>query len=152
MDRIKFIDYCKEYCTQLNTWHKIEQQQGYNGLNQFVVLDGTLLGDYMQYISENIVDINCQLAMLEDKLVGFICYTQENDAAHIEIMGTNPEMRGQGIAKNILTTFKQDMSQQGVDKITLEVRKNNESGIKSFSKVAEKSASQPNQNYISFEM
>lgn len=153
-EKITFAQYNNSYNAELNTWQAKENAQGRNGLDEFVVSKGTLLGDYLEFITDEMKDIACDVALLDGDLAGFVCYTSPAEGhVHIEIMGVNPDMRGKGLAKSMLKSFKEEMSIcAGIDKVTLEANKNNEAAINSFSKIATKSESQPKENYISFEL
>ena len=151
--KILFVLFDESYTAELNTWQAIENSQGRDGLSEFVVSRGTLLGDYISYIDEQLDAITCNIAIQDNQVVGFICHSKpELNHAHVEIMGVNPNYRGQGIARNMLREFKTIMTEQGNDKVTLEVKKENTSGISSFSKVGTPSTKQSKDSYIGFEL
>jgi ribosomal protein S18 acetylase RimI-like enzyme len=151
--QITFTKYNNSFNPELNTWQAKEQAEGRNGLDEFVVSKGSLLGDYLEFLDSEMDDVACDIAMIEDQVAGFVCYTSPADGhVHIEILGINPDMRGKGIAKSMLQSFKQEMAHADISKVTLEANKNNQSAINSFSKVAIKSATQPKENYIGFEL
>ncbi len=151
--QITFTRYNNSFNPELNTWQAKEQAQGRNGLDEFVVSKGSLLGDYLEFLDSEMDDVACDIALLENEVAGFICYTSPAEGhVHIEIMGINPDIRGKGLARNMLQAFKQDMTKVGFEKVTLEANKNNQAAINSFSKVATKSATQPKENYIGFEL
>ncbi len=96
---LEFFGFLNRYKKELNLWQKQEQEAGYNGLNQFVVLEGELLGDYLSFINTELKDITCLLAKHKDKqnLVGFVCYSQKSEhCLHIECLGIKPSLRGKG--------------------------------------------------------
>ena len=155
MEEITFTDYQPEFKAELNTWQSKENIAGSNGLDQFVVSEGTLLGDYLEFVDSEIDDISARLAFDKEELVGFLCYsTPEQNHAHVEIMGVNPDCRGKGYATKILSGFKKELesNSQGPQSLTLSVNKANLVGITSFSKVAKVSENQNKENYINFEM
>ena len=153
-EKITFTQYNNSYNADLNTWGEKEKAQGRNGLDEFVISKGTPLGDYLEFVDGEMSDVACDIALLDGKLAGFICYTSPEDGhVHIEIMGVNPDVRGKGVARSMLTAFKTEMQTvAGIEKITLEANKNNVSALNSFSKIATKSDSQPKENYVSFEL
>ena len=153
-DKITFTKYNNSYNEELNTWQAKENAQGRNGLDEFVVSKGTLLGDYLEFLDSEMDDVACDIALLDGNLAGFVCYTSPADGhVHIEIMGINPDIRGKGVARSMLTAFKTEMQEAaGIEKVTLEANKNNESALNSFSKIATKSDYQPKENYVSFEL
>lgn len=155
MEDIIFTNFQPEYKQELNTWQEKETASGTNGLNDFVVAETTLLGDYLAFIDRSITDINARLAFDQEDLVGFICYSNPNENhTYIEIMGVNPDCRGQGYASRILTSFKEEIQSNSLtkQKITLSTKENNHSGIAAFSKVGKISETQDKENYINFEL
>lgn len=151
---ITFLPYSKEYNDTLNDWHKQEKKMGQTGLDDFVVSRGSLLGDYITYIDQELDDIVCRLAFDQDNLVGFLCYSMQDEKhAHVEIMGIDPSQRNRGLARDMLIGFKKDMLQNTTaERITLSVKKENTSGIHSFSKVATESPKQTMSNYIDMQL
>ena len=134
---LSFSQFDKRQKTEYNTWQAKEQEQGLNGLDKFVVLQDSLLGDYLEFVDQEIDDTTIESIYVGDELVGFIGYSMQSDKhVYVEILGVNPEFRGKGISKKILQIFKKRMqSEQNIERFTLSVKKDNESGIKSFSKV-----------------
>ena len=127
---------------------------GSNGLNQFVVTEGTMLGDYLEFVNSEMPDITTRLALDKDNLVGFLCYSApQEDHFHIEVMGVNPDCRGKGYASKMLETFKKEKTKEFPNSnLTLSVNKANLAGIASFSKVAKLAKEQDKENYINFEL
>ena len=155
MEEITFIGFEPEFKTELNTWQTKENLTGSDGLNQFVVSEGTLLGDYLEFVDSEMPDITTRLAFDDKDLVGFLCYSSpEQNHTHIEIMGVNPDYRGQGYSTKILSGFKKDLEKTSETQhnLTLSVNKKNLVGINSFSKIAHASDKQDKENYINFEL
>ncbi len=155
MEDIIFTPFQPEYKQELNTWQEKENNAGTNGLNDFVVAETTLLGDYIAFIDRSITDITARLAFDQDDLVGFICYSNPSENhTYIEIMGVNPDCRGQGYASRMLTCFKENVQANSKEpqKITLSTKENNHAGIKAFSKIGKISEVQDKENYVNFEL
>ena len=155
MEDITFTGFQPDYKPELNTWQTKENLTGSNGLNQFVVSEGSLLGDYLEFVDSEMEDITTHLAFDKDNLIGFLCHsTPEENHTHIEIMGINPDYRGKGYAPRMLDSFKQLMQSTAQDpqSVTLSVNKANIVGITSFSKVAKVAEKQDKENYINFEL
>lgn len=154
MSNIIFETYDKKYNKELNTWQSKENQAGYDGLNEFVVARGTLLGDYLTFTCEQLDDIKVKLAFKDNALVGFVAYSrQSQEHIHIEIMGINPECRGQGLSAEMLQEFKKQIFKNpNIKQLTLAVKNSNKSGIRAFSKVGTLSSEQKNNGYISFDL
>lgn len=154
MKKLDFISFDKKYVKELNQWQNKENMLGLDGLNQYVVLLDSLLGDYLQFIDKEMSDISCKLVLKDENLVGFLCFSQQDkDHVHVEVMGVNPDFRGKGISGQLLTEFKQKLLEKhGLTKLTLSVNKNNDSGIRSFSKIGTKSQTQNKPNYINYEI
>ncbi|MBQ9792758.1 MAG: GNAT family N-acetyltransferase [Clostridia bacterium] len=155
MEDITFTGYQPEFNAELNTWQTKENMAGSNGLNQFVVTEGTMLGDYLEFVDSEMPDITTRLAFDQENLVGFLCYsTPEENHTHIEIMGVNPDCRGKGYSPRMLDSFKKSLQETSQDpqNLTLSVNKANLAGIASFSKVARIAEKQDKENYIHFEL
>lgn len=155
MEEITFGAFEPEYKPELNTWQTKENMAGSDGLNQFVVSEGTLLGDYLEFVNNEMQDISTRLAFNENNLIGFLCFsTPSQDHTHIEIMGVNPDYRGKGYSTKILSEFKKELETTSQDphSLTLSVNKKNLVGINSFSKIAHTSDKQDKENYINFEL
>ena len=155
MEEIFFTNYDNEFKDELNTWQSKENLAGSNGLNDFVVSESTLLGDYIEFINRSIDDITTCLAFNEKSIVGFLCYSKpEENHTHIEVMGVNPDCRGKGYASKMLIGFKKELEEnsENPQNLTLSVNKKNINGINSFSKVAKVSKKQDKENYINFEL
>lgn len=152
LNPLNFELFDNKYVPELNSWSEKESAAGRTGLEDFVVSKGTQLGDYVAFVSEEMPDVTSYLAFHEKDLVGFMCLTvPEQDHMHIEIMGVNPDCRGQGVATKMLCNFKSKMlAETSATQLTLEVNKKNIAGIKSFSKVATKDKEQTKDDYISF--
>ena len=149
---IELIEYNSKYKEQLNLWQGIEKEQGKNGLNRFVVPLDTNLGDFLEYVSKE-MNMDVKLAVLNNEIVGFVSYEiKEENSAHIEIIGTNPNFRKQGIAKRILFKLKEILKQKEIERLTLAVNKKNKTGISAFSKFAKESINYNSENYIGFEL
>lgn len=151
MENIKLIDYNSNYKAQLDTWSDIEKQQGINGIERFVATEGYKLGEYVDYFSTNL-DAQSKLAFDNDILIGFVLYSQNKDVAHIEIMATNPEMRGRGYAIKIVQQLKTDLQSSGINKITLEVNKKNKPALRTFSKITKPNSKYSTTNYEGMEL
>ena len=154
MGNIVFINFNSDHKDQLNTWQQKEQEKGFSGLDDFVVPKGSLLGDFLTYIVENVDDIMVHIAVDANKIVGFICTTcPTSEHFHIEIMGVNPDLRGKGYAKRLLEEFKKQATYKfGLQRLTLNVKENNESGKRAFAKIGKLAQDQPETNYIAFEL
>lgn len=154
MEDITFTGFQPDYKPELNTWQTKENMTGSNGLNQFVVAEGTPLGDYLEFVDSEMPDITTRLAFDQDNLVGFLCYsTPEENHSHIEIMGVNPDCRGKGYATRMLDSFKKELTEiSQTTNLTLSVNKANLAGIASFSKIAKVAQKQDKENYIHFEL
>ena len=70
---MKLIDFNSKHKVKLNTWQDVETSHGEKGINDFVVAQGTLLGDYIEYFSNEIKLIS-KVAMDNVEIVGFVCY------------------------------------------------------------------------------
>ena len=151
---LTFENFDNSYSAELNTWQQKENSLGYDGLNDFVVSRGTGLGDYLQFVSEEMPDVSCLLAFDQNTLAGFISYTNPTEQhTHIEIMGVNPDLRGQGMASRLLLDFKQMMQEKtNMQQLTLDVNKKNSSGRKAFAKVGTVSPEQKKEDYITFNL
>ena len=146
---MELIDFTNEHKKELNTWQDIELKRGEKGLEDSVSVKGTKLGDYIEYFSREI-NLISKAAIDNKEIVGFVCYViNEDQSAHVEIMGTNPNCRGKGYARKILERLKSDL---GVKKITLAVNKRNKQGIKSFSKFTKANEELSSENYIGLEL
>ncbi len=151
MGNIVFKKYQNDFNKELNSWQLKEIDAGENGLEQFVVMKGSLLGDYLEFINSELDGIKVYLAMDNKNLIGFLCYSKpKTNHIHIEILGINPDYRGQGYARKMLISFKNLVSKHNETKLTLSVNKNNMAGIASFSKVATLCEEQKNTDYIDF--
>ena len=150
---MKLIDFNSKHKVKLNTWQDVETSHGEKGINDFVVAQGTLLGDYIEYFSNEIKLIS-KVAMDNVEIVGFVCYfVKDDNSAHVEIMGTNPNFRGMGYAKQILEALKEELlKKHNLKKITLAVNKRNKQGIKSFSKFTKPNEEHSSENYIGLEI
>ena len=150
---MEFIDFSNEHKKELNTWQDIESERGENGIEAFVSAKGVKLGDYIEYFSREI-NLVSKVAMDNNEIVGFVCYlVKEDNSAHVEIMGTNPNFRGKGYARKILEKLKADLKNSlEIKKITLAVNKRNKQGIKSFSKFAKENKEHSSENYIGLEV
>lgn len=141
MAKIKFIDYNSVYKKELDLWSDIEAQQGLSGFSKFVATPDNKLGEFVDYFA-NGLDFVTKLAFDENNLVGFVLFSIDGDVAHVEIMGTNPNFRGKGYARQIMLALKHELQKIDIDKVVFEVNKNNIPAIRSFSKIAK-----PNQKY-----
>ena len=151
MKNLIFIDFEPDFCQILNSWHKTEQKGGHDGFGEFIVPSGVLLGDYISFIKQNIDELNCKIVLDGKNIVGFICYIKNENSLFVECMGVSPDFRGQGYSGKILTLLKTEASALGIARVTLNVHKNNSSGIRSFSKVGKRTESS-SENYIDFEI
>lgn len=153
-EELKFVDFEESFKEELNSWQEIEKEQGENGLDRFVVVGGTKLGDLIEYMA-NEMKIESKVVIDKDDVVGFVCFEikEKKNSAHIEIVGTNPKFRKQGYARKILLGVKALINKNyGLKKITLSVNKNNQAGLKSFSKFAKKNNELNSENYVGFEL
>ena len=151
---LQFRSYNSAQTKEFNYWHTKEREEGFYGLDRYVVLQDCLLGDYLEFVDGQIDDIFVESVYLKEKLVGFIGYSMQNDShLHVEILGVNPDFRGKGIAGEMLKAFKAKMQQsQNIDRFTLSVKKDNESGIASFAKVGTRIKKDKEESYIDFEL
>ena len=150
---LEFLDYAEEFRAELNTWQKLEAEQGLNGLDRFVVAGGVLLGDFLKYISTD-MNISTKIVLDKGELVGFISYEiKEDNSAHVELTGTSPKFRKRGYSKKILSGLKELLVEtKGIERLTLAVNKENQAGINSFSKIAKENKNLDHDNYIGFEL
>lgn len=151
---LKFVDFETHFKEELNSWQDIEKENGENGLDRFVVVAGTKLGDLIEYMT-NEMKINSKIVLDDNNVIGFVCYDikGKNKTAHIEIVGTNPKFRKLGYAKRILLGIKDLIKETyGIKTVTLSVNKNNMAGIKSFSKFAKENKNLDSENYTGFEL
>ena len=150
---MELVNFEKKHIKELNTWQDIESILGENGINDFIVASGTKLGDYIEYFS-NEINLVSKVAIDNCELVGFVCYfIKEDNTAHVEIMGTNPNFRGKGYARAILQKLKEELeSSLGIKKLTLAVNKRNVQGIKAFSKFTKENKGYSSENYIGLEV
>ena len=151
---LTFTGFDEKYTQELNSWQQKENSSGYDSLNEFVVPKGTGLGDYLQFVTEEMPDSPCVLAFDEQNLVGFVSYSNPTEThVHIEIMGVNPDYRGQGMSSRVLLDFKSLMQEQtGMQTLTLDVNKKNASGKKAFAKIGTLSPEQKKDNYITYNL
>ena len=151
---ITFTNFDSQYVGELNTWQQKENSLGYDGLNEFVVSKGSGLGDYLQFITDEMPDVPCLLAFDQKDLVGFVSYsTPTPQHTHIEIMGINPDLRGQGMSSRLLLDFKSMMLEQtGMKELTLDVNKKNSSGRKAFAKIGTLATEQKKEDYITYNL
>ncbi len=150
---MKLINFSDQHITELNTWQELERKNGEYGINDFIVAEGTLLGDYIKFFTSEI-DLISKVAIDDNQIVGFVCYDlNEENSAHVEIMGTNPNFRGKGYARKILQTLKEELAKTlDIKKLTLAVNKRNKQGIKSFSKFTKANEEHSSDNYIGMEL
>ncbi|MBQ8792692.1 MAG: GNAT family N-acetyltransferase [Clostridia bacterium] len=150
---MEIIKYNKKYKKELNSWQDKEKQLGLSGLEDFVVVKGTLLGDYLELIDGE-MDIVCKLALEENALVGFVCYEKRKGGEyHIEIMGVNPDCRGRGYSQRLLTALKELLSKEDdFRSLSLSVNVRNTTGQKAFDKVGKAIGISDNENYIEYEI
>lgn len=152
MNNLKLINFNNTYKTYLNTWQAKEKELGQMGFNNFIVLDGYALGDYLGFINDEMNDIFCNLAIQDEQLAGFICFSRpEKNHIHIEMLGVNPEMRGQKLSNKILALFKESVKTKNV-RISFSVNRQNKAGLSSFSKLGKFAQNQTKANYIDFEL
>jgi RimJ/RimL family protein N-acetyltransferase len=151
---VKIVDYEKKFNAELNTWQDKENTVGLNGLNRFVVPEGALLGEYLAFITSELNDTKVSVVLEGDVIIGFVGYSSPNeDCIHIEIMGVNPECTGKGYAKQILQEFKTKLSlETGAKYFTLAVKRENNPGIKAFSKIGKRVEKHDSEQYIGFEI
>lgn len=154
MDKLIFNSFDKKYSEELNSWHSKEHLSNSNGLTQFIVPEDVLLGDYLSYVEEEMDGIDNFLIFDDKQLIGFLGFsTHNNNHIHIEYVGVNPNCRGKGFAKEILSSFKKEVLSRVPDAlITLSVNKKNTAGLKSFLKIAKKSDNQQSSSYIELEL
>lgn len=150
--QIHLIDYNPTHKKELNSWQEIERNQGQKGLDDFVVAKNIKLGDYIEFFTSQ-TDIQSKIALVEDEIVGFVSFAiNENNTAHIEIVGTNPKFRGVGFARKILEELKNVVQEKyGISRVTLAVNKKNNAGIRSFKKFAKETKDHSSENYIGLE-
>lgn len=150
---MKLIKYSNNYKQQLNTWQDKEKAQGSTGFEDFVVVKGALLGDYLELIDAEMPTV-CLLAEDDAELVGFVCYEKKVDGEyHIELLGTNPDKRGKGYSQKILTKLKEELvQQQDFVSLTLSVNVKNIAGQHAFDKVGKRTGISENENYFEYEL
>jgi len=146
-------NYNNIYIDELNAWQKEEERIGLNSLNKFVVVEGELLGDYLDFIAQE-MQSQILLAFVEGALVGFVCYEEkEKGHYHVEIMGVSPKERGKGHSKQILTTLKNLLMQDKDFKtLTLSVNVKNIAGQKAFDKIGKNIGLSENENYFEYQL
>lgn len=152
-EELKLVQFKTEHKEELNTWQNIEKELGQDGLNRFVVASGTMLGDYIEFFT-NQIELYSKVAFVGNEIVGFVCYViNDNESAHVEMIGVSPKFRKLGYSKKILDKAKQEIKEKfKIKKVTLAVNKKNEQGLKSFSKFAKQTAAKSTENYIGFEL
>jgi len=74
------------------------------------------------------------VAIINCKAIGYGGMWQVFDEAHITNIAVHPEFRGIGVGSRILEHMIEDAVKKGIKKMTLEVRKSNESAIKLYQK------------------
>lgn len=151
MEKIQLKNYNSKYKKELDSWSDIEKQQGQNGIEDFVATKGYKLGEYIDYFSAEL-DVESKLAFDKDNLVGFVMYSQDVGMAHIEIMGTNPSLRGRGYAKQMMFELKEQLKTQGIDKVVFEVNKRNKPALSAFSKISKPNSKFSSENYQGMEL
>ncbi|MBE7073497.1 MAG: GNAT family N-acetyltransferase [Clostridiales bacterium] len=150
---MRFTLYNDNYKNELNSWQAKERLKMLTGLDDFVVVKGTLLGDYLQMIDREMQTV-CLLAFDNKRLIGFVCYEKKDKGEyHIEIMGVNPDLRGRGYCKKMLILLKEILSKnQDFAKLSLSVNVKNEFGKKAFAKVCNQKGISKNPRYVEYEI
>lgn len=151
MEKIKLLDYNSSYKSELDMWSDIEKQQGLSGIEDFVATKGFKLGEYVDYFAKNL-DALCKVAFDANNLVGFVLYSQEANVAHVEIMGTNPNFRGRGYARQLMFSLREQLKLQGINKVVFEVNKRNKQALMAFSKIAKPNSKYSSANYEGMEL
>ena len=143
----------KKYIKELNSWQAEEEKLGLSGFNKFVVVEGELLGNYLDFIQSQ-MQTKTMIALDEKRLAGFVCYEEkEKGHYHVEIMGVSPKQRGKGYAKQILTCLKNMLMQdQNFKNLTLSVNVRNIAGQKAFDKIGQNVGLSENENYYEYEI
>lgn len=80
------------------------------------------------------------VAKVEDKAVGYVGVWKIFDEGHITNVAVHPDYRGQGIGKSLISELLYLCEKEGINSLTLEVRKSNivaQSLYKSFGFVEE---------------
>jgi len=72
---------------------------------------------------------NFFVAYLAETMVGYGCFWRVEDEAHLINIAVHPKYRSKGVGRNMLDFLTEEMQKQGLKKILLEVRKNNQSAI-----------------------
>ena len=73
-------------------------------------------------------------AMIEEKLVGYICANYLLDEGHILNVTVNPDFRKQGVASRLVQYMIDLLNKEGCLTIFLEVRISNEAALKMYEK------------------
>ena len=152
MEKIVFKKYDDKYREELNKWIKKEQNLGRDDFNNFVVIRGVELGDYLNFISNEMEDMKSFVVLNGKTVVGFFVMSINNKVVDVEICGVNPDFRGQGLMNKILTKLSEDLREKGIKKITLSVNNENKPGLKSFGKIAKPVDNIYKNNYTFLEM
>lgn len=77
-----------------------------------------------------------KVAVLKDKIIGYVCLRTILDVTHILNLAVLPEFRGQGIGSMLLRDALQELKQSGIktNLVTLEVRESNIAAIRLYEK------------------
>ena len=149
---IKFVNFNNSFLDELNSWEEIEKSQGKSRLKDYVILFDFSLGEFLQYLQEEL-SVSTKIVLDGENVVGFVCYDKKDEThTHIEYVGVNPNFRKQGYSKTILLTLKEKLKSKYPNmKFTLSVHKQNQAGINSFSKFTTK-GKDTTDNYIGLEL
>ena len=146
---IKLVDYTTAYKEELNTWQDIEHANGEFGINSFITIQDSKLGDYIEFFSDEI-DLKTKIALVGDSMIGFVCYIINDDrSVHIELLATNPLHRGKGYSKLILNKLKEELPDS--PKITLAINKRNKKALDVFTQFTKPNNEHSSLYYIGLE-
>ena len=147
---IKLVDYRPAFKEELNTWQDIEKANGEFGINSFVTTCDSKLGDYIEFFSDEI-DLKTKIAFVDESIVGFVCYIINDDrSTHIELMATNPRLRGKGYSKLILNKLKEELPDS--PKITLAINKRNKKALSVFTQFTKPNDEHSSSYYVGLEL
>ena len=74
------------------------------------------------------------VAKVEDKAVGYVGVWKIFDEGHITNVAVHPNYRGQGIGKSLISELLYLCEKEGINSLTLEVRKSNENAQNLYTK------------------
>lgn len=69
-----------------------------------------------------------KIVVLEGKIVSFLGYTTILDEQHVDLIATDPNFQGQGLAKKLLQSIEED----GITRLLLEADSQNQKAVKLY--------------------